>query len=71
MIDLMVDKFPNIVRVITYEDMVADPAAARATAAELCGLSASDAPPPAIGSDIGCAAPYERLIATALNGQVG
>lgn len=70
MSNLMVDKFPNVVRIIAYEEMVTDPAAARATAAELCGLPASDAPLPAISSDIGCAAPYHRFIAAALSGKV-
>jgi hypothetical protein len=69
MIDLMADKFPNIVRVIAYADMVADPAAARATAAQLCGLPASDAPLPEIGGDIGCSVLYRQSIAATLSGQ--
>jgi hypothetical protein len=69
MVELMAAKFPNIVRIIAYEDMVADPAAVRATAAELCGLPASNAPLPAIGSDIGCSIPYQRAIAAAFNDQ--
>ena len=38
MADLLAQKLPNIVRVIRYEDMVADPATALRAAADLCGL---------------------------------
>jgi hypothetical protein len=62
MIDLMVEKFPDIVRVIHYEDMVLRPAAARSAAAELCGLTTSGNPLPAISDDSGCAKPYRHLM---------
>jgi hypothetical protein len=63
MIDLMAQKFPEIVRVINYEEMVADPAAALRTAAEIRGLPMSDEPLPPIGDDRGCAAPYRQFMA--------
>src|SRR5579872_4784501 len=66
LIDLMAEKFPNIVRVIQYEDMVGNPAAALAMTAELCGLPIGDEPAPAIASDCGCAAPYRQFMAAEL-----
>jgi hypothetical protein len=66
MIDLMAERFPNIVRVIRYEDMVTDPAAALRTAAELCGLSLSEVPVSTVSGDPGCAAPYRQFMALEL-----
>ena len=66
MIDVLAEKFPDIVRVIQYEEMVADPAATLRVAAELCGLPMTDKPLPEIGDDRGCAAPYRELMAAAL-----
>jgi tetratricopeptide (TPR) repeat protein len=63
MIDLLVAKLPGISRVIHYEDMVADPAAALRAAAELCGLPAAEGRLPTLGDDRGCAAPYRELMA--------
>ena len=37
MIDALAEKLPNILRVIRYDDMIADPAAALRTAADFCG----------------------------------
>ncbi len=62
-IDLMAEKFPDIVRVIKYEDMVVNPAAALAATADLCELTMSDEPLPAIDPDCGCAAPYRHFMA--------
>jgi Flp pilus assembly protein TadD len=67
MTDLMVQKFPDIVRVIDYDDMVANPAAAVRVAADLCGLSKTDAPLPEVGDDRGCAAPYHDFIRAELS----
>jgi Flp pilus assembly protein TadD len=67
MMDLMAKKFPDIVRIINYEDMVANPAAAVGVAASLCGLSQTDGPLPDIGDDRGCAEPYHDFIGTELN----
>jgi tetratricopeptide (TPR) repeat protein len=66
MFDIMAEKFPDIVRIIQYEDLVADPAGAQSIAAELCGLKLPDEPPVSIGSDTGCAAPYWDLMTAAL-----
>src|SRR5262249_20996842 len=66
MMDRLADKFPDIARVIQYEDMVADPSAALRIAAELCGLPMPNVPAPPIGDDRGCAAPYRELMAAEL-----
>jgi Flp pilus assembly protein TadD len=63
MIDVLTEKLPNIVRVIHYEDMVADPAAALRTSLELCGLAMPATPLPDIGDDRGCALPYRQFMA--------
>jgi tetratricopeptide (TPR) repeat protein len=65
MMDVLAEKLPHIVRVIHYEDMVADPAAALRTALELCGLAMPAKPVPEIGDDRGCALPYRQLMASA------
>jgi sulfotransferase family protein len=62
MIDLMAEKFPDIVRVVRYEDMVLRPDAARSAAAELCRLTTSSKPLPAISNDSGCATPYRHFM---------
>jgi Flp pilus assembly protein TadD len=64
--DLLVAKLPEIVRVVRYEDMVADPRMALRTAADLCGLPMTDKPPPALGDDRNCAAPYREFMMTEL-----
>jgi tetratricopeptide (TPR) repeat protein len=62
MIDLMAQKLPNAVRVIHYEDMIADPSEALRTAAELCGLLMSEQQLPDIGDDRNCAEPYRHFM---------
>ena len=62
MADLMAEKLPHIVRVIEYEDMIADPTACLRTAAQLCGLSAPDGPVSPVAGDPGCSAPYRQLM---------
>jgi tetratricopeptide (TPR) repeat protein len=66
MIDTLAGKLPGVARVIAYEDMVADPAAALAQAAELCGLAAPSGPLPRIGDDRGCSEPYRQFMTMAL-----
>ena len=66
MMDLLAEKLPDIVRVVRYEDMIADPAAAVRVAADLCGFPMTDAPLPAVGDDRGCAEPYRQLMAAEL-----
>jgi Flp pilus assembly protein TadD len=67
MIDLLAQKLPRIVRVITYEDMTADPAGALRIAADLCGLEMPRGPLPPVGDDRGCAQPYRMLMAAGLD----
>jgi len=66
MIDAMAEKMPEIARVITYEEMVADPKAALDMTAELCGLDASGVELPPIGDDRGCGQPYREKIKEAI-----
>jgi tetratricopeptide (TPR) repeat protein len=63
MMDVLAEKLRDIVRVVQYEDMVADPAAALRTAVELCGLDMPTKPLPEIGDDRGCALPYRPFMA--------
>ncbi len=67
MIDLLVEKLPDV-RVMQYEDMIAEPAAALRTVAELCDLPMTDKPLPTVGDDRGCAEPYREFMAAALAG---
>ena len=66
MMDLLAEKLPGIVRIIRYEDMVADPPAALRIAAELCGIPMQHGPLPELGDDRGCAAPYREFMAAEL-----
>jgi hypothetical protein len=68
MMDLMAEKFPDVTRVVRYEAMIADPAAAPRVAADLCGLPIPDEPLPTLGYDRGCAAPYRQLMTAELEG---
>jgi tetratricopeptide (TPR) repeat protein len=65
--DLLAKMLPGIVRIIDYEDMVANPAAAVRVAAELCGLPSTDSPLPKVGDDRGCAEPYRDFIRAELS----
>jgi Flp pilus assembly protein TadD len=62
MIDLIVEKFPRIAQVVTYDTIIDDPAATLREVAELCGLQVNDAPVPALDNDRGCAAGYRELM---------
>jgi tetratricopeptide (TPR) repeat protein len=62
MADLMAEKFPNIVRVTSYEGMIADPTACLRMASELCGLSIPSGPLPIVAGDPDCSAPYRQLM---------
>jgi hypothetical protein len=66
MMDLMAEKLPEIVRVVRYEDIVADPGTALRTAADLCGVPITHGPIPALGDDRECAAPYRELMVAQL-----
>jgi hypothetical protein len=63
MMDLLAEHFADVVRVVDYEDMIADPRAALGLAAELCGLSDDGGSLPVTGDDRECAVPYRRLMA--------
>ncbi|HEX5232897.1 MAG TPA: tetratricopeptide repeat protein [Bradyrhizobium sp.] len=67
MIDLMAAKFPNIVRIVHYEDMVADPDLALRMAADLCEASVHDGHSTSITGDPDCAAPYREFISAELD----
>lgn len=66
MIDTMRERFPKIVRVIHYDDMVLDPGEALRVAAELCGLPRWSGQVPAVAGDVGCARPYQQFISDGL-----
>jgi tetratricopeptide (TPR) repeat protein len=66
MTDTLAEKLPDITRVIHYENMVADPAAALRVAADLCQLPMNHTPLPQIGDDRGCAEPYRAFMSAAL-----
>ena len=66
MIDALAEKLPQIVRVIRYEDIIDDPAAALRMAADLCGLKVKEGHLPELGDDRNCSEPYRALIAAAL-----
>jgi tetratricopeptide (TPR) repeat protein len=68
MMDVLAEKRPGVVRIIHYEDMVAEPAVALRAAAELCGLPAPTEPAPDVGDDRGCAEPYREFMAAELKG---
>jgi tetratricopeptide (TPR) repeat protein len=58
MMDAMVEKYPDIVRIVTYEDMVDNPAKVVGEAASLCGLRSPKAGSMQIPDDRGCAGNY-------------
>jgi Flp pilus assembly protein TadD len=70
MIDLLAAKLPDISRIISYEDMVADPTAALRSAANLCGLPMDHGALPNIGDDRDCSVPYRQFMATAVKPSV-
>jgi len=66
MIDAMAERFPKIVRLVRYEDMVRNPSEALQRAAELCGLPNESGKIPAVAGDVGCAEPYRQFISDGL-----
>lgn len=68
MANLMAEKFPDIVRVIHYEDMIANPMNCLRTAAEFCGLSIPNGLLPTVAGDPDCSAPYRQLMMMELEG---
>ncbi|MEX0808676.1 MAG: tetratricopeptide repeat protein [Dongiaceae bacterium] len=66
MIDRLAASLPERSMVRHYEEIVADPAAARASLALLCGLPAPSDMPPALGDDRGCSLHYRAAMGAAL-----
>ena len=64
-IDLLYEKFPQLVRVVWYEEMVTDPEGTLRKAAELLAAPVNG-PLSSVIDDRGCAAPYSRFMATEL-----
>jgi len=65
-IDELAEKLPDIVRIVHYEEMVANPASALSLAANLCGIPMIEQLLPDVGDDRDCAAPYRQFIAKEL-----
>jgi tetratricopeptide (TPR) repeat protein len=66
MMQLMADKFPDIVRILDYEDIVARPAATFEVVTQLCDQPMPDIKLPEVVGDVGCATPYRERLAAAL-----
>ncbi len=66
MMDGIAVRFPAIVRIIAYEDMIADPSTALGAVAQLCSLPMPDGELPELGDDRGAAAPYREFMQRAL-----
>jgi tetratricopeptide (TPR) repeat protein len=60
--DLMAERFPEIVRVVHYEDMIPNPMVCLRTAAELCGLSIPNGLLTTAAGDPGCSTPYRQFM---------
>ncbi len=67
MMDEIAGKFPDIVHVIAYEDIVADPRHALGQVADFCGMAVHDLDLPNIGDDRGAAIPYRAAMDALLN----
>ena len=63
LVDLWLERLPQIAMAVEYNDMIGDPAGSLARIAEFCGLAPPDRAMPALGDDRGCAAPYKPFIA--------
>jgi tetratricopeptide (TPR) repeat protein len=64
MTEIVIARWPQIARLVTYDEIVAEPGAVLRAAAELCGIGlGAAAVSGASGHDRGCAAPYRAFIA--------
>jgi tetratricopeptide (TPR) repeat protein len=61
-IDVIARSFKDAVRIVTYDDLVADTRSLYKTATELLPLDFADVEPPSIGDDRGCSAPYAQFM---------
>jgi hypothetical protein len=69
MMDLLAERLPAIVRVIQYENLIADPATALGAVADLCGgVPLTNGPLPVLGDDRECSVPYRRIMGAELEG---
>jgi tetratricopeptide (TPR) repeat protein len=64
---LMAEKFPDIVRILSYEDIVAQPGAAVELVTQLCDQPTPDITLPELVGDVGCATPYREMLAGVFN----
>jgi Tfp pilus assembly protein PilF len=58
----LLSRLPRSAILLRYEDMVANPAAARDAVARLCGLAVPSEPPPPVADDRNCAVPYAAFM---------
>src|SRR5262249_37478230 len=70
MMDLLAEKLQNAIRIVSYEQIVADHATDHTIAGGLCELPMCDGSSQslAVGDDRGCALPYRDLMAGGLSG---
>ena len=61
MMHAMKSKFPDIVHVVNYEDMVEDPKGTLEFMAEICGLPAPEGEIEPVPDDRGCSEPYKEF----------
>jgi len=59
-------RFPEIARIISYEDMIENPRGALAIVAQLCGVTVPDELLPDLGDDRGASLPYRNFMESAL-----
>ena len=55
-------KFPDIVHVVNYEDMVEDPKATLEVVADFCGLPRPEGDIAPVSDDRGCSEPYKEFM---------
>ena len=63
LVDLWLERLPQIAMTVEYNEMIEDPAGTLARTAEFCGLAPPSRAMPELGDDRGCAAPYRQFIA--------
>ena len=62
MMHAMKSKFPDIVHVVNYEDMVEDPQGTLNSMADICGLPRPQGQIAPVPDDRGCAEPYKKYL---------
>jgi len=67
MMDETARRYPEIVWIISYEDMIADPRRVLATVADLCALTRAEGAIPSLGDDRGAAEPYRTAMKKSFN----